>query len=156
MNTWHDTAALRFVRQHYKPWTNAPIEKLREYFAWYAKMNLLSVVRHENRVIAVAIYRTFHRLEDYRTEFIHDPAGQYIRINLYGALHPVAFAVLFGQLAKRQDLRGRTFLWHRDVEELGPPRQYSLKRMVRMAKLMLTYEQRKSAHTTEPDAICAS
>jgi hypothetical protein len=135
--TWNDTAVLKFVRAHYRPWANAPLDDLWLYFRWYAEINLLGVVRLEGEVIAVAIFRTFHKLEDYRTEFVHDPAGQYVRINLYGATMPQAFAVLFGQLAQKQDLKGRTFLWHRDVEELGPPRQYSLKRLVRMAEIML-------------------
>jgi hypothetical protein len=111
--------------------------KLWDYFHWYNMMNLLGVVQIKDEVIAVASFRVFHNIEDYRTEFVHDPAGQYIRINLYGATMPQALAVLFGQLAQLQELKGRTFLWHRDVEELGPPRQYSLERMVRMAEIML-------------------
>ena len=130
-------AISNFVRDHYRPWANAPIENLIQYFAWYAKMKLLGVVEFDGEIVAVAVFRTFHKLEDYREEFVHDPAGQYVRINLYGATMPQAFAVLFGQLAHKQDLRGRTFLWHRDAEELGPPRQYSLKRLVRMAEIML-------------------
>jgi hypothetical protein len=138
MNPWTLTSVCEFVRGHYRPWANAPLDDLREYFGWYDMMNLLGwVVRHDGKLVAVANFRTFHNLEDYRTEFVHDPAGQYVRINLYGATVPQAFAVLFGQLAQKQDLRGRTFLWHRDAEELGPPRQYSLKRMVRMAEMML-------------------
>jgi hypothetical protein len=137
MNSWDFNAACHFVRDHYRPWAKSPLYKIAEYLNWYDKMNLLGVVIHERQIIAVAIFRTFHKLEDYREEFVHDPAGQYVRINLYGATMPQAFAVLFGQLAHKQDLRGRTFLWHRDAEELGPPRQYRLKRLVRMAEIML-------------------
>lgn len=156
MNTWDDKAVCRFVRAHYRPWAISPLESIREYFAWFAMMNLLGVVRLEDRVIAVATFRTFHTPSDYRKEFVHDPAGQYVRINLYGALHPAAFAVLFGQLAQKQDLKGRTFLWHRDVEELGPPRERSLEQMIRLAEKCLRYERRVSTNTTEPYSVCAS
>jgi hypothetical protein len=154
MNPWTFTDMsdlCEFVRAHYRPWANATLESLRAYFNWYAMMNLLGVVQDDGEIIAVAIFRAFHKLEDYRTEFVHDPAGQYIRINLYGATMPQAFAVLFGQLAQKQDLKGRTFLWHRDAEELGPPRQYSLKRLVRMAEIMLkrgAHVERVTTNTT--------
>ena len=145
----------RFVRAHYAPWSNAPLVDLFKYFKWFAIMNLLGVVMHEEEVIAVGTCRFFHYSNQYRTEFLHDPAGRYIRINLYGALCPAAIVVLGGRLARTHNVRGCTLLWHRDPEELGPPRQYSIERWQRLMRSLL-YVQRERTNTTEPNSVCAS
>lgn len=145
----------RFVRAHYEPWAHAPVSRLLEYFGWYAKLNLLGIVLHEQKVMAVATARFFHSPSDYRREFVHDPAGRYVKASLYGALCPAAMAVLAGRVARVHDVRGRIFLWHRDAGELGPPREYSLERFSRLVRSLL-YVRRERTNTTIPDTICTS
>lgn len=138
----------KFVKEHYGPWNNSPILNLRRYFKWYFDRGLLSVVWYGRRVAGVGTVRFFYSIEHYRTEFVNFEDGPLARCNLYGAIHPLFIPQVVGKMAKGRN-PDKAYMWHRDIEELGPPRVYSLLQLKRLMLLLTRkYEQRIATHTS--------
>lgn len=115
-----------FVSEHYQPWRNADINRLRDYFSWYDHLGILGVVGCEGAIDAVITCRGFDDPADYWVEFVHRPWGKYVKCSVWGAVHSRFIPNAVQQIQARHKYReDRIFLWHRDHIELGPPRQYS-------------------------------
>lgn len=137
----------QFVRRHYRPWSNAPMRRLRDYFRWYADRGLLSVVWQRGQVVGVGTVRFFHLPSHYRLEFVNFEDGPLARLNLYGAIRPIFIPQLVAKMAKGRN-ENKLYLWHRDVEELGPPRRYPLAKFKRLLLKLIEYERRQPTYTS--------
>jgi hypothetical protein len=128
-----------FVRAHCAPWANADRQRLMEYFGWYNSLGLLVAIwgnSHadlHNHVLGVATCRAFDDPADYWTEFVHREWGKFVKPCVRGVEDGRIIPHLALQMVERHSDNGeRIYLWHRDVEELGPPKQYTSRQFWRM------------------------
>jgi hypothetical protein len=126
MNREKMRAVCAFVKEHYAPWKNTTIKSLVEYLGWYEERGLLGVAWFEGKVAAVGTARFFPAKEHYWTEFLHADGGAFCKCSLLGAIKPLFIPQVVEEIAKRHDVENAELLWHRNLDETGPPRQYNI------------------------------
>lgn len=90
-----------FMKRHLPTLRRVPRKRLLDYVGWYWRDARAAVVWSGGRIVAVALARSMHTLEDAKRDYFHDEAGPLVWVDHIVSKHPLGVAILLQNAMQR-------------------------------------------------------